>query len=217
MKEHGREPIPGLPERPPEGEAILWQGRPAWRSFARRGFHVDKVGGYFGVAILAVFAADVTNGRPVDGALVSALWLLVPTALAAGLLAVLAWLYTRMTVYTVTNARVVIRSGIALPTAANLPFDRVQSAGLKRYRDGTGDLTLRLDQTRRPSLAMLWPNVRPFRWSRPEPSLRCVADADRVAEVLAGALHAHATGTAATAESTAWDEQGAESGDRVVA
>ena len=29
------EPIPGLPERPPQGEEILWQGRPNWWALAK--------------------------------------------------------------------------------------------------------------------------------------------------------------------------------------
>lgn len=29
------EPIPGLPELPPEGEHILWQGAPCWHALAR--------------------------------------------------------------------------------------------------------------------------------------------------------------------------------------
>lgn len=230
QNQHGPEPVPGLPERLPEGEHLLWQGAPDWWSLARRGFHVDKVVGYFGVAILAVVAADVANGAALGAALASALWLLVPTALAAGLLAGLAWCYARMTLYTMTDARVVIRSGIALPTAVNLPYERVASAGVKQYRDGTGDITLRLDHSsRRPSLAMLWPNVRPFRWARPEPTLRCVAEAGRASGILGDALQARAAGTGpAEATASATDEnarssgaEGAEhgtgSGDRVVA
>ena len=41
------EPIQGLPERPPLGEEILWQGRPATLALARDAFKVTWVAGYF--------------------------------------------------------------------------------------------------------------------------------------------------------------------------
>lgn len=202
MSEGEVEPIPGLPERPPEGEEILWQGSPRWWPLARRAFRVTTVTAYFGVAMAAVLAADVWNGEPAGPAFLSALWLLVPAALAVGLLSGLAWLYARMTVYTITSERLVVRSGIALPTAINLPFARIASAALKEYRDGTGDIALAMEPgSERPSLVMLWPHVRPFRWRRPEPALRSVPDAAGVAETLATALTARAgdDGAATTA------------------
>lgn len=188
MREHEIEPIPGLPERPPEGEAILWQGSPRWWSLARRGFYVSTIAIYFGIAIAAVLVGELSLGTPVTGALASGLWLLVPAGLATGLLTLLAWLYARMTVYTITSERVVIRSGLALPSAINIPFERVVSAGIKHYRDDTGDLALRLDRENRASLVMLWPHVRPFQWSWPEPALRCIAGPQHVADLLGEAL-----------------------------
>ncbi len=41
------EPIRGLPEMPPEGERILWQGSPDWRALAWRVFHIREVTFYF--------------------------------------------------------------------------------------------------------------------------------------------------------------------------
>ena len=45
--EYAVEPIPGLPEEPPRGEVILWQGRPQWWPTARRAFQINKVALYF--------------------------------------------------------------------------------------------------------------------------------------------------------------------------
>ena len=53
MMEHDYEPVPGLPERLPEGETILWQGAPMAQSFARYAFHIRAVAAYF--ALLAVW------------------------------------------------------------------------------------------------------------------------------------------------------------------
>ena len=42
-----REPIRGLPETPPPGEIILWQGAPNWFMLAREALNVTWVAGYF--------------------------------------------------------------------------------------------------------------------------------------------------------------------------
>jgi len=209
LREHEVEPVAGLPERPPEGETVLWQDAPRWWPLARRAFHVTTIGVYFGVAMLAVIAGQLAMGTPVAEAVAAGLWLLVPAGLATGLLTLLAWLYARMTVYTITSERVVIRSGLALPSAINLPFARVVSAGVKDYRDNTGDLALRLDRAERASLVMLWPHVRPFKWAWPEPALRSIANPQHVADILGEALqerlrrqsHSDATDDAASSGS----------------
>jgi hypothetical protein len=121
-----------------------------------------------------------------------------PLALAAlALVALLTWLTTRTTVYTITNRRVVMRIGIALPLTVNLPFRIVGSAGLKLHADGTGDIPLSLTGDGRMAYLHLWPHARPWRVSRAEPMLRAVPDAARVAEILGRALLASATARAA--------------------
>jgi len=46
------EPIPGLPETPPEGEKILWQGAPSVWALSRDALNLYWVAGYF-VALAA--------------------------------------------------------------------------------------------------------------------------------------------------------------------
>ena len=41
------EPIKGLPEMPPEGEVILWQGRPNWWTLSKESLNLYWVLGYF--------------------------------------------------------------------------------------------------------------------------------------------------------------------------
>ena len=41
------EPVRGLPERPPVGEELLWQGRPDSLALARDAFKITWVAGYF--------------------------------------------------------------------------------------------------------------------------------------------------------------------------
>ena len=47
------EPVPGLPEKLPEGETILWQGRPDWWALTREALSLWWVMGYF--ALLAAW------------------------------------------------------------------------------------------------------------------------------------------------------------------
>jgi hypothetical protein len=191
-----REPEPGLPERLPPGERVLWRGAPDWRALARDAFHVRKVAVYF--ALLAGW--QLLEGWH-DGAAAGAIGasLLQLTALAVGavgLLLLLAWLSARESVYTITNRRVVVRFGVALRLTLNVPFTIVERAALKVRRDGTGDIPLSLAGEDRVSYLVLWPHARPWRLRRPEIMLRSVPDAERVAELLGRALEHHAPGQA---------------------
>lgn len=188
MREHDYEPVRGLPERLPPGEEILWQGAPAWRALARRAFHADKVALYF--ALLLVWQAAVVfgQGRPAAELASAAMWYVPMGAVAAGILAVFAWLNARMTIYTITNRRVVVKFGVALPMTVNLPFTLVRDVKLKRYRDGTGDLALELGGEERLFYLHLWPHVRRWHISKPQPMLRVVPDAAEAGEQLVAAL-----------------------------
>jgi hypothetical protein len=191
MNEYEFEPIRGLPKPLPAGERLLWQGAPCWWSLARRTFHLNKVAIYFGVLMSWRTASALGDGQSPLNAFLHGLWLLVPALTAIGLLALFAWLYSRTTVFTLTSQRVIMRFGIALSMTVNVPFRIIDRAGLKRYRDGTGDLPLSTG-SERTSYLVMWPFVRPWRISRPQPMLRAVPAADRVAEILAGALAAAA-------------------------
>jgi hypothetical protein len=132
--------------------------------------------------------SDLADGVAIGDALVGGLWLLPLATLAIGLPTFFGWLYARTTLYTITNRRVVIRSGVAIPTAFNLPFKVIGAAAMRRYRDGTGDLPLALVGPDRIAYLHLWPNARPWRLARPEPMLRSVPDVARVAETVGEAL-----------------------------
>jgi hypothetical protein len=193
--EHEFEAAPGLPEPLPAGERLLWQGSPDWRRLALSPFHVRKLAIYFGVIVLARGAAVLGDGGSATTALIAMLWLLPFVAFALGTLLALAWMTGRTTVYTITDRRVVMRIGIVLTVTYNLPFKHIAGAGLRLHRDGRGDIPLQLAAGDRIAWLHLWPHARPWRVSQPEPMLRAVADAPRVADLLARAW-AHATGVA---------------------
>lgn len=199
MREHDSEPVRGLPERPPAGETVLWQGSPQWRVMARRAFHIRMVAVYLGALWLWLAASTLSGGQAGATVLWQAEMLAGNLALgltALGLIALFCWLVQRTTIYTVTNRRIVIRFGIALPLTVNVPFAIVAGAGVTADRDGSGDIALALLPAKRVSYPIMWPHARPWKLSRAEPMLRGLPDAVRAAQVLSRALAASAAQTA---------------------
>lgn len=180
------EPIPGLPERPPEGEEILWQGRPnTWR-LAVESLSLYWVAGYF--ILFAVWRAVVAGGTvPFWDAVRTGSPFLVMGAVACGLLLAIAWAQARATVYTITNRRVAMRIGAALTMTLNLPYRWIGNATLDLRRGGTGTIALDLLGETRLSYMNTWPHVRPWYIKKTQPALRCIPDAARVAALLADA------------------------------
>lgn len=192
MREHDDEPIRGLPGHLPAGERILWQGAPDWRTLARTALHTNLVAGYFGVLAAWRVLGGLTDGRGLADVLAQAA---VTMAVGGGVVALLclyAWLSARTTVYTITNRRAVIRHGVALSKALNLPFSRIASAAVKTDVKGFGDVPIALTPDSRLAYPLLWPHVRPWRFSRAEPMLRAIPDAASVADQLRQALLAAA-------------------------
>lgn len=188
MMEHDYEPVPGLPERLPDGETLLWQGAPRWLPLAVHAFHVRKVVLYFGVLValrivLGVRAEDAAAAIARDCG-----WLVVAAVAAVAVLLALAAVSARTTLYTITNRRVVMRFGIAFSIALNLPFRRIDTAQLRKRGDRTGDIVLTLARSEHIAYLHLWPHARPWRLARPQPMLRALGEPDAVAQLLARAV-----------------------------
>ncbi len=186
------EPIPGLPEELPKGEDILWRGGPDWKSLALHVFHVRAVSVYFAILLAWQVTTGVYDGAAFNVALANSLHLIPMAAAAIGLLCLLAWLIARATIYTITTDRVVIRSGVALPKAINIPFSRIGSAGVHLRKSGTGDIPLEITGPDRAAYLPLWPSARPWKLANAEPMLRGVPEAAACADILAKALAARA-------------------------
>jgi hypothetical protein len=183
------EPVRGLPERPPAGEEILWQGRPdTWR-LAVEALNIYWVAGYFVVffgwrALVAGATVSTWEAVKIGSPF------LVMGALACAILWLIALLQARATVYTVTNRRVAMRIGAALTVTLNLPYKWIGAANLDLRQGGTGTIALSLTGETRLSYLNTWPHVRPWRMKRTEPALRCIPDAERVAKLIAEAAAA---------------------------
>jgi hypothetical protein len=123
----------------------------------------------------------------------SASSLVIPVAIATVLLTGLAVLYSRTTRYTITSRRVLLQFGAVLPMTLNIPFRQIASAAVKTYPDGSGDLPIAVTSEQRLAFLLLWPHVRPWRLTKVEPMLRCVPQAQHVADLLTRALTAAAS------------------------
>ncbi|MBC7715436.1 MAG: PH domain-containing protein [Pseudorhodobacter sp.] len=185
--EHEYEPQYGLPERLPAGERILWQGSPDFRAMARQVFHIRKVVFYFSFLLAAHVANLLWSGSNALHILMSLRWLLPLAVLGIGAVFMLAWMTAKTTVYTLTDKRVVMRVGIVLTVTFNLPLQALNSAGLLRHPDGYGDITLALGGDDRIAWLQLWPSVRPWRFTKPEPMLRSIPNAQVVSDQLSAA------------------------------
>ena len=172
----------------PQGEHLLWQGHPAARALAFRVFHLRLVAAYFGLLFVGRVASGILNHQPLRDLLVDASRVFIPATIAMIILCGLAVLYGRTTRYSVTDRRVLLQFGAVLPMTLNVPLAQVASAGLKLYSDRSGDIPLSVVTEKRLSILLLWPHVRPWRLNQVEPMLRCVPEAQTVADVLAQAL-----------------------------
>jgi hypothetical protein len=181
-----RERIPGIEEPLPKHETVVWTGAPDRATLARRTFRIRALGGYFGVLALLAFGLGLAESLGV--AVGRATWILLSGSLVVG--GAYAWAVgiARSTRYTVTNRRVVIQKGLALPAVLNIPFTQIEDAFVRRFSDETGDIALRLPEDLRIGVVFLWPHARPFRFTRPEPMLRGVENVERVGALLRDAI-----------------------------
>ncbi len=130
-----------LPADIPPGERVLWFGRPEPTSLWRRAYRADWVGAL-------VRRDDGVELRQPHGQRRRLRRVSSPRCTRSGSgrplwrsSAFLAWLSARTTLYVVTERRIVIKTGIALPMFINVPFKQIASANVRAFADGTGDVT----------------------------------------------------------------------------
>jgi hypothetical protein len=188
----GGEPVRGLPQALPEGETLLWQGRPGTLAFAVHAFHIRFIAAYCALAAGWRMANLETQGAGVAELTRTALNAGLGALGGIGLIVLIAWVMARSTVYTITSRRVVIRYGAAIRKYVNLPFEQIVSADMRRFGGAVGDIVLALPASGGLGYLRLWPHVRPLHFSRPQPMLRSLKDVDAAAGILAAAIKARA-------------------------
>ncbi len=183
------EPVEGLPEKPPAGEQILWQGRPDTWALACGALSLKWIAGYFALLTLWRFVS-VVDLLPLGQAIGASVPFVLLGFVVCGLLLLVAYVQARATMYTITTSRVVMRIGAALTITLNLPYTQVGNAMLDLRRNGTGTIALETMGDTKLSYLVCWPHVRPWHMKRVQPALRCIPGAEKVAEVLAEAAQA---------------------------
>ncbi|MEN1729216.1 MAG: photosynthetic complex putative assembly protein PuhB [Pseudomonadota bacterium] len=177
-----------LPEALPPGEHVLYQCSPgSWQALSRRVFFMNKIAIYMTI-ILAWVGVNAYLDQGSALAIASAVATTIPAAAAVFLLVF--WLgrfYAKTTVYTVTNKRVVIETGLSYTTITNLPFSRIERVDMKAFKDGSADLEIHMAGDRM-LYSMLWPSTHQWRWKRPVPMLRAIEDPQQLAGILAHEL-----------------------------
>ncbi|MEG3165477.1 photosynthetic complex putative assembly protein PuhB [Sphingomonas sp. PB2P19] len=185
VTEYDNEPIPGLPGLLPPGERILWQGRPDRQALARAAFHTRLVTVYFALLALWALSSAALQGIRSPADLTGTAMTIIAGIVGVALLHLLAWGTARTTIYTLTNRRIVLRIGMALPKCINLPLAQIGSVDLAMRADGLGDVALAITGRQQLGYIAVWPHARPWKVAAPQPMLRALPDAADVAALVA--------------------------------
>jgi len=185
--EHEFEAALGLPERLPRNEYVIWQGQPNWKQLAVDAFHIRKILLYFAVMV-GLQLAHLIQGDTAALDIVKQIGTSVLLAsLALGLLAWSAYLSGQATIYTLTNRRIVMRIGIVLSLTFNLPLKKIVSCDLMALKNQIGNIAIGISSDSPIGWLNLWPHVRAWRIHSPQPTLRCIENAEQVGQMI---LHA---------------------------
>ena len=137
-------PHPGLPGPLPPGEEMVWQGVPNWRNLARNMFYTRWIGAYFGIIALALGMMTRFDEGSLETAIVTAIPVVFFGVLTVCILSLLAWIGARATIYTITNRRIIMRVGAAFTKFIDIPFNVIESVGLKVTHSGFGNISIKL-------------------------------------------------------------------------
>lgn len=187
-REHELEPVPGLPGRLPAGEVILWQGRPDAALVARHVLKNRWIAMYFLAMAVWLAASGFYDGHATGGIVFSVAVIVALGAVMMGMIELFAWGVEKTTLYTITNERLVMRFGVALSLALNIPYRQFNAADMQLSGEKDGTIAVDLLPGARISWLVQWPHVRGWRFANPQPSLICLADARKAGSVLVEAI-----------------------------
>lgn len=200
------EPYPGLPQALPDGEEVLWQGRPDAATLAVHAFHVRSAALYLGAAGVLRIVLGAAGGQNVAEIARTGGVIALMAGLAVAVLFVLAWATARKALFTITNKRVVMRHGVALRKYINVPFCEIRSADLRRHASGAGDIALSTSKKASVPYFHLWPFARPMRFTNTIPLIRAIPRVDEAARKLVTAMAAAAPEKVAVTQSASRPE-----------
>jgi hypothetical protein len=181
----------GFSEKLPQGEQLLWQGQPERHALAARAMYLKYIAFYLVALIAARTGYLILDGESVATWSGMLAWQVLASAFVMLLIVGLAVVYSRTTRYSLTNERLIIKTGAAITIHINLPLQQITAADLREYSDGTGDITLQVSRAEKLYWLLLWPNTRSW-WIRPlRPVLRGLKDVQTVAHLLVEKVGEH--------------------------
>jgi hypothetical protein len=174
--------LPGVEEALPPGERVLWSGRPELWPLAFRVLHLRALVGYWVVATGFLVFGRGGDGRSLWADLA---WMGVIALVGTVLIVAGAAVVRATTLYALTERRVVLRIGVALPVVLNLPLHRIESVDLRLWERGRGDVVLTPKAGEGFGWALLWPHLRPWNFAAPQPALKAIPNAGEVGRQIA--------------------------------
>lgn len=186
-REPARARVRGVSEALPPGERILWEGAPDSRALARHLFFIRPLSTYLGAMVLWWVAVNRTQVNTEQFWATLGIQLMLVGGVIGG-----AWLMARAiangTTYAITDRRIVMRFGVIFPLTINVPLHYVEGASARQFPDRTGQIAVQLSKKESIAWIVLFPHVRPWEFSRPQPLLRGLTDPVKVGEVLRAAV-----------------------------
>ena len=186
-REPARARVRGVSEALPPGERILWEGAPNARALARHLFFLRPLSAYLGAMVLWWVAVNRTQINTETFWATLGIQLMLVGGVVGG-----AWMLARAiangSTYAITDRRIVMRFGVIFPLTVNVPLHYVEGASARGFADGTGQIAVQLTEKESIAWIVLFPHVRPFEFSKPQPLLRGLMDPVKVGEVLRAAV-----------------------------
>ena len=167
----------------PNGESILWKGRPSLWGFSWNLFGLKWITLYLSmlsiVSVARFYASDFYTAFYVDF-----LPFFLSGIFASIILIGLAATQTYSTVYIITENRVIIKTGAALSFLISMPFKKIKEVNLQKRGASIGTISFELLSEKRVPYISCWPSVRPWKFKRTQPAFSCIGSVDEVATIL---------------------------------
>ena len=183
----------GLPGPLPEGEAVLWHGKPERAALAHHLFRWRLVASYLALIAVIPVIATAQEGASLLQVILSPVLVLPFVAVAFAFIWAGAWLVARTTTYVITDRRVILQIGVAFTRTINIPLKLIEHVGERERRDSR-DIALTLKRPNKIAWLALWPHALVNRIARPVPLLRGLPASSRAASILVDALMKEAPG-----------------------
>jgi hypothetical protein len=167
----------------PDGESILWKGKPSLWGFSWNLFGLKWITFYLSilsiVSIARFFASDFHTAFYIDF-----LPFFLSGIFASIILIGLAAIQAYSTVYIITENRVIIKTGAALSFLISMPFKKIKEVNLQKRGASIGTISFELFSKKRVPYISCWPSVRPWKFKKTQPAFSCVRSVDEVATIL---------------------------------